>query len=295
MQFEWSSNWRTSCYYLAWRASQGALGGGSPLAKAIAGQLTELRTAMTRATENEGRAWSLLPPLANQAPDHRQLAEALITRVAGRAALLPSRVESLIRGLEGLESAALEASPEMAKQLEHRIRPIREAWEAIGPGLIQQMSLRTDGDLFVESARAIVVEPIKGGGEPYLDFNTILIEGVLAHPVPELPETLRIAWMAAQLNNDLPIYSELIPGPQFLLVSKLAMIPPTIAAGAVIGVCRDDPHSWNLAIQSWIPSPPPDAIDILSVWWRTYREDEVEWRTALTALDRLLARDGASL
>ncbi len=301
MRFDWSSDWRTSCYYLAWRSVEAELSPGietsepSPLRRAVSSCLPEFRSALIKTTENEKRSWSLLPLLANHASDPRQLAQTLITRVAGRAAAAPKRVELLMKAMAELETAALEASPDMANQLTHRIRPIREAWEAVGPGLIQQLARQTDGDLFVESARAIVVEPIAGGGEPYLDFNAIVIEGVLAHPIAELPETLRIAWMAPQLNNDLPIYSELIPGPRFLTVSKLAMIPPTIAGGQAIGICRDESEIWNLAIQHWLSSPPANALDVLAVWWPTYREGEVDWRTALTALDRLLTAECGSL
>lgn len=305
MQFEWSSHWRTSCYYLAWRSEECRRSETSqttvaneprkqtPLQHAVLACLPELRTALIKATENESRSWRLLPLLANQTPDPRQLAQNLITRVAGRAAAIPKRVDLLVHALTDLEAAALDASPDMPKQLEHRIRPIRESWEAVGPGLIQQMARQTDSNLFVDTARAIVVEPIIGGGEPYLDFNAILIEGVLAHPIAELPETLRIAWMASQLNNDLPMYSELIPGPRFLTVSNMAMIPPTLAGGQAIGICRDDPHTWNLALRNWL-SAPTNAADVLSAWWRTYRESDTDWRTALTALDRLLlAESGA--
>ena len=53
----------------------------------------------------------------------------------------------------------------------------------------------------------ILVQPVLGGaGAAHWLYNSVHIEAVLANPVAELPEVVRLGWLLAQLNFDLPMF-----------------------------------------------------------------------------------------
>ena len=61
----------------------------------------------------------------------------------------------------------------------------------------------TERELVVERADVILVHPVLGGGGwAYPPYNAVCFEAVLANPIAELPEVVRLGWLLAQLNLD---------------------------------------------------------------------------------------------
>ena len=123
------------------------------------------------------------------------------------------------------ESAINELHPSLAVEMGLRQRPLRELWEAHGPGLLTQMS-RLEQLRLPERAKVVTVLPIQGGGgEAIAEHRAVVIESVLANPIAEIPEILRLAWLLSQLS----------PGTDASL-----LIPSCLAAARELGIVHQD-------------------------------------------------------
>ena len=165
-----------------------------------------------------------------------------------------------------------------------------EQWEARGPGLLLQIARSTEENVVAEAAEVTLVYPIVGGnGIAHRGVNTISFEAVLANPVDELPEVLRMAWLLAQLNLDLPMYSENIVAEHRDAVAQWAMVPPVLAAAEHVELATLSPESLAHAIVAWrLADDSNDRADTLLQWWTTYQEGSTPWSVALVALEHML-------
>ena len=127
--------------------------------------------------------------------------------------------------------------PRLTEELLLRQRPLRELWEAHGPGLLYQISRQQSLEL-PSKAQIVTVLPIHGGGgEAIAEHESVVIETVLANPIGNLPEILRLAWLIAQLSPD--------SDPQNLISSCLA-------AGCELGIVHGDLE--QAARTAWLPN-----------------------------------------
>src|SRR5262249_29629876 len=141
-------------------------------------------------------------PLSAGIESNRELAEVLLRKTCGLAAVLAHR-DRLANSIADVERVFRQRFPECADELVLRGRPLEVQWEARGPGLLKQLAELTAPELLVEQAEVVLVQPAYGGGgEAYLSYNAVHVEALLANPVSELPEVLRLGWLLAQLNLD---------------------------------------------------------------------------------------------
>ncbi|MCP4190084.1 MAG: hypothetical protein GY768_05590 [Planctomycetaceae bacterium] len=141
--------------------------------------------------------------------------------------------------LRAANAKITEFHPRLTEELLLRQRPLRELWEAHGPGLLHQISGQQPLEL-PPKAQIVTVLPFHGGGgEAIAEHQSVVIENVLANPISTLPEILRLAWLIAQLspNSD----------PQKLISSCLA-------AGCELGIVHGDLE--HAAQKAWLPSTP---------------------------------------
>ena len=190
---------------------------------------------------------------------------------------------------ERLKAAFVAARPRTADELPLRIEPLRSQWEARGPGLLAGLGrLSTCDALLVPKARVVLVHPVLGGsGIAHADHNCVTFEGLLANPLAQLPEVLRLGWLLAQLNFDLPVVYEPLDRDRVNRVGPLALVPLVLAAAEDIELARLDDAHLQLALNAWLNQP--RAAEVLSDWWQTYRTSRPSWAAALAALDALLA------
>jgi hypothetical protein len=246
----------------------------------------EIRAAGLLAT----RFWNHLIPLAALNSSRRQLVETVITKTQGRGPRFESVVTSIEGRLAAVEKAAAAALPNLTEDLELRQRPLREQWEARGPGLLWEIGRLTEESLIVPSAEVLLVHPaLGGGGESHLPYNSVRLEAMLANPVAELPEVVRLAWLLSQLQLDLPMYSEAIHADRLVHVARYATLPAALIAAEAVELVRFAPTEISRAITTWHLSVPKDvdAAAIISEWWQTYQEARPPWGIALAALDQM--------
>lgn len=240
------------------------------------------------------RALELLASLACEFPTYRELTERAAARLGRREG---AGLERLAAALAELENVVRSRSPELAEELRLRERPLREQWEARGPGLLMTVARQTEPQFIPESAEAVLVAPYAGGhGLAHAETNRVTFEAVLANPVAQLPEVVRLAWLISQLNGELPRYAESLSRPAVReRLIPLATIPPVLAGAELVELARCDEDTIALAVEAWrLPVDAPTTAPVLWQWWSTYTESATAWPVALAALEHMLAPPATS-
>ncbi len=195
----------------------------------------------------------------------------LLSRVAAGRVPDAAGGETVAELVAEASRAYLQLYPDLNQQLTWRTGPLREQWEARGPGLMRLISRFSNTPLQSDIVPEVVlVQPTVGGaGCLLIDDRRLLFEAMLANPISELPEVLRLAWLLCQLC--MRQLSQVAPP-----TASLAWIPAVLEAGQEVELCRCDAASWQLAIRHW-PSPAPLHPDVGpdSDWlrlWQRYRQ-----------------------
>ena len=138
-------------------------------------------------------------------------------------------LEQLIRECE---QSMIDLHPNLEEELRVRVRPIREQWEARGPGLLIGVNRFTGAELDGLRPDVILTHPVLGGGGlSFPSQNALCLEAVLANRFFELPEILRIGWLYSQLGCKHEPTSAML---------RLGLLPAVLAAGEEVEACRLD-------------------------------------------------------
>jgi len=288
IELRWKASFSASCLHAAT-----CLHEGLPVANPeLAATLEPARQQLARECEACGLSadsfFPLLVELSAEFENNRQLIARAAARLRGSGSVGDTMLSRLAGCLADLEAALLRQQPRLVDELAVRGRPLREQWEARGPGLLRQMAKLTDESLLAPAAEVVLVAPFVGGhGRAHLQTNQVTFEAVLANPHPDLPEVLRLAWLLAQLQLDLPRFSDSIPGDRLPLVARLATLPAVLAAAEAVELAAYDAAMQTRALECW--HLPAEVDQRLHSWWSAYYEGTPRWSTALAALDAMLA------
>ncbi len=314
MQLHWQPAFSTSTFHAAH-----ALLAGWPLVDAdrLIPVLRDPATALSAEIEAAGLPvelfWRHLLGLSASLASNRELSTAVLRKCIGtndsRYAHLQPRLEARI---DALERSMQQAFPRLTEELTLRIGPLKEQWEARGPGLFYTLKQLLEPELLVEEATVLLVQPVLGGGGgAHLQYNAVRIEALLANASPSLPEPIRLAWLLAQLNCDLPRYADQVHADRLDKVAALALLPAVLEAAREVEWVGDQPDLMVQAIAQWrIYSPDrgpgrsseldrsPAEVEklagIVQQWWQTFLTMRPGWNVALAALDRMLSQAASS-
>ena len=232
-----------------------------------------------------------LAGFATQFDAPRQLVERALVKVQGNSTKGNLNVAKLTAVLTAVVQAFQKVAPNAAEDLRLRERPLREQWEARGNGLLRQIAKMTDERLIANEATVILVQPVLGGGgEAHLQQNAVSFEAVLTNSVPQLPEVVRLAWLLAQLQCDLPVFSDHVNSQRLPHVAAFALLPAVLQAAAEVELGPFSVAQITLALETWqLPKLADlDLPNVIHDWWQTYSVDKPAWPVALTALDQML-------
>jgi hypothetical protein len=291
VELRWKSSLSATCLHAAACWSQGI-----PAANAELGAALESSIALLVA-EVQDALWpvgAVLPQLAGLSAEYENNRE-LVTRAVARLRI--QTTEGLISRVAGaiadVEAALRRARPEIVEELAVRGGPLRQQWDARGPGMLHQIGRLTAAAVVPEFAEIVLVAPYAGGhGEAYPAQNRIALEAVLVNPHPELPEPIRIAWLLAQLTGDLPQFAEVLPPGRAGRAFQLAMLAPALDAGVSVELLAScDEATVDAALDTWRlrEGLPADAASRLWQWWSAWLDGSSKWPVAVAALDQLLA------
>jgi hypothetical protein len=287
IELRWLASTATSGLHAAAAILQGATLVDPKMSLALAEPVRDLRGELDALAPEHGLIFEHLIPLSAQFDSPMRLAEVTVAKLVGSQPPATA-VASLARRLVALDAAFQAAFPRALQELELRAGPLCGQWEARGPGLITEVARLTEADLIVARADVVLVLPALGGaGSAYWLYNSACIEAVLANPMVELPEVVRLGWLLAQLNLDLPTLQGDLPRDRLARVGRLAMLPPVLVAAEEVELARNNVETLTLALSAWrAPEVEPNA---LMEWWETYQAARPPWTVALGALDRMIA------
>lgn len=206
---------------------------------------------------------------------------------AGCAELGIDSLSPVVSGrLADARLAFRERFPKLADQLPLRARPLKELWEATGPGTLRQIARRTVDTLIPPKTTLHLLQPVSGGGGGLLEETpAVWLEAVLAHPDPTIPETLRIAWLVARKGVDQGNQTHLEDPHRWRQVAALALVPIVLAAGAELGVCEASEARLAAAAQLWADL---EDVEPLLKWWQEMQQQQLPLPIAIKALDKMM-------
>ncbi len=192
---------------------------------------------------------------------------------AGRGVpLVDARIEAAIEaGAEQLwQAIAPDGEPVFLEQMQLRSGPLREQWDARGPGLLRELARLTEPFELPAPARVSLVSPLCGGyGHANQESANVTFEAVLTNPYQSLPEVLRLTWLLAQLGA--------------VAREPAALVPAVLAAGEELELARLDLMCLKLALKAWRVDCRHPAEKLLR-WWEAYRDSPLTWSQALHQL-----------
>jgi len=301
MELRWIASSSASCLHVAGALVRRQSVAEPALAEALAEPVKILETALAEHGLSAGRLWPHLMPLAAVIENNRELAAVALTKAFGQKRSAPA-AEGLARAIASLEAAFTRAKPDAIDELELRSGPLIEQWEARGPGLLAALGRLTQNELLVERADVVLVHPVRGGaGSAHLAYNVACIEAVLVNPAADLPEVVRLGWLLAQLNLDLPLLQGDLSREDVARLGALALAPAALAAGQEVELTTASAAQLARALTTWhadkggndsAGSAGRNAAQLAEVvwtWWETYNERHPAWPTALAALSQMLS------
>jgi hypothetical protein len=239
------------------------------------------------------RFWEQAMILAVDQPQVQSFAERMQVQCLPPQLRNPSTCRELAEALRTVFRTCETQLPRFFADMRLRIGPLQQLWEAYGPGLLRILGRMTSPQAIVERAEVFLVQPIVGGhGFPHLVSNRCHLEALLTNSDPQIPETLRLAWLLGQLDLERPIYSQSINSLRLRRIVGLAMVVPTLLAAEQLDLCQVDRALVARALRLWrlaSSAVEADAIShLLFAWWETVERTGATWSLALTGLDRML-------
>jgi len=149
-----------------------------------------------------------------------------------------------------------------SEELLLRAGPLRELWDARGPGLWRSIGRFARQSLAAPLANVILVRPaLGGGGVAFPVAKAVSFEAMLANPQRELPEIVRLAWLLAQVEMSRD--------------AALALVPPVLAAAEDVELARCDTPTMALALRAWHVTSDGEQSSALAqklaAWWRDFQ------------------------
>lgn len=289
---QWKASVSASALHAAWRQHDGVAAADPHLANLIREPAENLAAAISAALWPVEATLSQLVSQAAEIDNNRRLVAHVGRTLVGPKAEETQAIERIAGAIGDAERALLAGQPGLVDELALRGGPLREQWDARGPGMLRRIAQLTDELLEPAAGEVILVAPWVGGhGVAFVRNNRVVLEAVLFHPHEQAPETLRLGWLLSQLNLDLPKFAEAVSGRHDPNLEALAMIPAALAAGESVELCHLDVATIELALRAWSlgVAQPGETAQVLSQWWETYRRAPKSFPVALAALQAMLA------
>lgn len=291
MVMDWQTSVAASAGHAAERLARGATFANPRLREPLLEPVEQLTLVLADCQIAAKDFWPHLLPHSSGIPSVRQRIEVALTKGVGAAGRQPETVSLLASRLTAVERAFAAELPRLEQELELRLTPWRQLWEARGPGLLHGVRRLGEPSLLPESATVVLVQPIAGGaGRAFAPYNQVLLEALLTDADPRLPEVVRLGWLLAQLNLDLPCYADRLPRAQLGRAARLALVPVLLDAAQETELARFDGATLQLALTAWEVDdhPPVELADLLDTWYGVYRDSRPGFGAALVALNEML-------
>lgn len=290
LTIHWQESVSMSAMHAAWAMASGRTLVDTQVQAALEPAAAELLAAVKGTSLSPPQVYRCLLPQSAGTLSHRMMAQTALARLMPAGNMRDLAAGRIADAFTGVDVAFRASLPKLATELPLRTRVLREQWEARGPGLWLYVSRRLGEEVLASEATCVLVQPMLGGyAEAHLPFNMVRIEGMLANPLQSLPEVVRLAWCAAQLQLDLPKFSEGIHPERLAHLARFAVLPAVLEAAAEVELVLDAQLAMKEAIGAWQIKAPADidAYELVTNWWQSVQEIEAPMTAALKVLDQM--------
>lgn len=276
-RISWTPHPRLSAIHAAYVVAGGGRCVDPKTERLLVTPVTELNNRLLSASVDVGRFWRrLIVEVAGERGDgdrgdSRAVEIALSDGGLSELQLEPNAqgVSRLIADCRSVYAAQL---PKLADQLRLRARPLKERWDAYGPGLLRAIASRIwDGsppeDWWPPRVEALLLQPARGGAGGFdPDSQRVWVEAMLTDANPAVPEVLRVAWLVSRVAIELHTreksgeHSRRLPWP-------FASIPIVLAAATDLELISATPMPVRAAMGLWDLGDHRQA-DVVERWWR---------------------------
>ncbi|MEK6235208.1 MAG: hypothetical protein N2C14_10870 [Planctomycetales bacterium] len=260
---------------------------------AYAPRIKELRDRLRLDSIAEELCVEHLIHLAAEHNDASVAGREFVEKTMGRGASAGAR--NYARMFGELEAVFRDVYPQHDQPISLGPHPLQHAWERWGTALMKNVAGFSEDGLVTHGGTVLMTGGVLGGhGSAHLLYNTARMEMIHPDPLPELPEVLRLCWVASQWNLELDKWRAGLRIRRLVHVGALAMVPIAVSAGAALELAKDDDETILLAVNAWKPVPDallPDVGPKVVNWWRAYHANRPRWAAALGALNQMLGWD----
>lgn len=197
--------------------------------------------------------------------------------------------KAIISRLNDARQLFFERFPKLDEQLPLRIQPLRQRWDAIGPGLIREIERQVwqnspPSDWWPPAVTVSAVQPLTGGGGGFdPDADSIWIEAMLTDSDPAIPEVLRVVWLVTSLAIETHIRSR--TGQRMISTAwSLVSVPLVLSAASHLEMFPPGNLPIGRAADLW-HGVSPKTIRILEQWWQQFAGSSIPLPIALKQLE----------
>ena len=294
-QLRWIVNPGVSCLYAANLVRSNLATGNQTLTEALDDPVRRLTHILTSERVDVNRFFAAAISWAAAGADAAILGEKAASLAPSDGVTRTEVAERIAEAIRDLERAIAVLWPRLDYEVRLRERPLREQWEARGPGTLRRLEYLTGGEVAVPDAEVALVQPcLGGGGVAYPAFHIVCMEALLANPWATLPEPVRLTWFLAQLSFGAQ-KAESAAAPGRRAIWALATIPLVLEAAEYVEWTQYHAQTLSLALEQWPQAELNDGADrltlaaLLESWRDDWRARTSEWSLAVDDLERRIA------
>jgi hypothetical protein len=292
-KIRWVADPELSAAHSAYVVATGAACTDSKTEQLLIGPVTEINNRLLSSSIDVAVFWQqYLARLLLGAQINAACAAALMS--GGCSELQVEQTSKAISNrLSDARQAYASRFPKLGEQLELRARPLREKWDAVGPGLLRDVERQVwdnspPSGWWTPRLTAQLVQPIRGGDGGYAaNAGKFWIEAMLTDVDPRVPEVLRVAWLITRIAIESHTRNK--PGEQSLATAwSLACVPLVLTAAVNLDLIPQNPLPIKRAMELWQRSD-ANIGEELEQWWTGYKQSPAPLPVALRQLDQSLA------
>ena len=292
MKLRWKADTDLSAAWATYIVATGMTCTDQKAEQVLIGAVTEINHRLVSASIDIGRFWTCYLD-RSVAGDACDTAVTLSLIHSGCSEL---QVEQTAKGIGSRVSEAkqlfFQRYPKLGEQLPLRVRPLREHWETIGPGLLREVERQVwqnspPADWWPSLATISAVQPLAGGGGGFdPDSDSIWIEAMLTDADPRVPEVLRVVWLVTSLAIETHIRGR--TGQRMMSNAwSLVSVPLVLSAASRLELFRSDDLPIGRAVQMWRGGS-AETIETLEHWWHGFADSSTPLPVALQELEESL-------
>ncbi|TWU22061.1 hypothetical protein Pla52o_31090 [Novipirellula galeiformis] len=308
-RIRWKPDTALSTIHAAYAVAVGATCTDEKLELALVPYATQINERLLSSSLDMHRFWNNLVAESIHRDAVSKACEAALIAAGCSELQVDQTSRGIVRQLDECRIVVRDRFPRLSDQLELRSRPLKERWDTVGRGLLNQIAKQIWGDSppknwWPPSVDGLWVQPVRGGDGGFAADSedakvpAIWIEAMLTDVEPSVPEVVRVAWLMTRVAIEQHIAEKSLtskPGdstfgrPLSLLSAwAFASVPLVLRAAAELDLTRPDALPIANATRLWRLSDAGIAGDVVTQWWDKLQTQPVPLPVALKSLSQAI-------